>query len=127
MDIRATMETALLRPAGGGRAGVHLPGGRRTVHMVAVAALTTVVAAGYSAVALGLYHTFRTSSYDLVIFDQAVRSYAHFRPGISIIKGIHNGFGPAFSFLGHHCPPAIASLPPLSSPLNIPCPLLVAH
>ncbi len=127
MDIRATMETALLRPAGGGRAGVHLPGGRRTVHMVAVAALTTVVAAGYSAVALGLYHTFRTSSYDLVIFDQAVRSYAHFRPGISIIKGLHNGFGPDFSVLGDHWSPIIASLAPLYWIFNSPVTLLVAQ
>src|SRR5260370_12450903 len=127
MDIRATMETALVRPGGGGRAGVHLPGGRRTVHMVAVAALTTVVAAGYSAVALGLSHTFRTSSYGLVIFDQAVRSYAHFRPGISIIKGLHNGFGPDFSVLGDHWSPIIASLAPLYWIFNSPVTLLVAQ
>ena len=127
MDIRATMETALLRPAGGGRSGGRLPGGRRAVHMVAVAALTTVVAAGYSVFALGFYHTFQTSSYDLVIFDEAVRSYAHFHPGISVIKGVHNFFGPHFSILGDHWSPILASLAPLYWIYSSPVTLLVAQ
>src|SRR5262249_62172530 len=76
---------------------------------------------------LARYHTFQTGSYDLVIFDQAVRSYAHFRPGISIIKGLHNGFGPHFSVLGDHWSPILAVLAPLYWLFDGPQTLLVAQ
>jgi uncharacterized membrane protein len=82
-------------------------------HKVAVATLTALMAAGYSVFSLTLNYTFQTSSYDLVIFDQAVRSYAHFEPGISAIKGLHNNFGLHFSVLGDHWSPILASLAPL--------------
>jgi uncharacterized membrane protein len=122
MDIRATMETVLLRQGASER-----PGGRQAAHRVAVGALTACVAAGYCVFALTLYRTFRTSSYDLVIFDQAVRSYAHFMPGISVIKGVHNGFGPHFSILGDHWSPILASLAPLYWIYSSPVTLLVAQ
>ena len=77
--------------------------------------------------ALAQFYTFQTSSYDLVIFDQAVRSYAHFLPGISIIKGLHNGFGPHFSVLGDHWSPILAALAPLYWIYNGPQTLLVAQ
>jgi len=54
------------------------------VHIGGVGILTALIAAIYSVFALVLYARFHDSSYDLVIFDQAVRSYAHFHPGISI-------------------------------------------
>src|SRR5258707_5312246 len=120
MDIRATMQTA--PPSAGERAS-----GRRPAHVVAVGALTACVAAGYSVFALGFYHTFQTTSYDLVIFDQAVRSYAHLHPGISIVKGVHNFFGPNFSILGDHWSPILASLAPLYWIHNSPVTLLVAQ
>lgn len=71
--------------------------------------------------AFGLYATyavtrlwhFRAATYDLVIFDQAVRSYAHFQPGIAPVKGVHNDFGPHFSVLGDHFSPILALLAPL--------------
>ena len=94
---------------------------------MAVAALTALAAGVYSVFALAQYYTFKTSSYDLVIFDQAVRSYAHFMPGISIIKGLHNGFGPHFSVLGDHWSPIIASLAPLYWIYSSPVTLLVAQ
>ena len=74
-----------------------------------------------------LFTTFRDSSYDLVIFDQAMRSYAHFQPGISIIKGVHNGFGPHFSVLGDHFSPILAALAPLYWIHDGPQTLLVAQ
>ena len=86
---------------------------RRARHVAGVGALTAATAAVYSVFSLTLNYTFQTSSYDLVIFDKAVRSYAHFQPGISIIKGLHNGFGPNFSILGDHWSPILASLAPL--------------
>ncbi len=96
-------------------------------HKVAVGVLTVLVAVGYSVFSLTLNYTFQTSSYDLVIFDQAVRSYAHFQPGISVVKGLHNGFGPHFSVLGDHWSPILASLAPLYWIFNSPETLLVAQ
>jgi uncharacterized membrane protein len=101
--------------------------GRHRAQWVAVWLLTVLTAAGYSVFALARYHTFQTGSYDLVIFDQAVRSYAHFRPGISIIKGLHNGFGPRFSVLGDHWSPILAVLAPLYWVFDGPQTLLVAQ
>jgi uncharacterized membrane protein len=96
-------------------------------HKVAVGVLTALVGVGYSAFSLTLNYTFQTSSYDLVIFDQAVRSYARFQPGISVVKGLHNGFGPHFSVLGDHWSPILASLAPLYWIYNSPETLLVAQ
>ena len=101
--------------------------GRHRAHWAAVWLLTGLTAAAYSVFALARYYTFRTGSYDLVIFDQAVRSYAHFQPGISVIKGVHNGFGPHFSVLGDHWSPILASLAPAYWIYDGPQTLLVAQ
>jgi uncharacterized membrane protein len=129
MDIRTPTETAPLRrilqwPGASWRRGARAA---RRPHVVAVGTLTAVVAGAYTAFALGLYNTFQTSSYDLVIFDQAVRSYAHFHAGISVIKGVHNGFGPNFSVLGDHWSPILAALAPLYWIYGSPVTLLVAQ
>ena len=100
---------------------------RLSPHVVAVGALTALMAIGYSAFSLILNYTFQTSSYDLVIFDEAVRSYARFQPGISVIKGLHNNFGPNFSVLGDHWSPILAALAPLYWIYNSPETLLVAQ
>src|ERR1700728_372943 len=123
MGIRTAVEGALTAARQGGAERE----GRRSRHWLGVGALTVLAAAGYTVFALLLYHTFVTSSYDLVIFDQAVRSYAHFQPGISIIKGVHNGFGPHFSILGDHWSPILAALAPLYWIYNGPQTLLVAQ
>jgi uncharacterized membrane protein len=96
-------------------------------HPLAVGLLTMLAAAAYSAFALVRFRTFQSASYDLVIFDQAVRSYAHLQPGISIMKGLHNGFGPGFSVLGDHWSPILATLAPLYWVSNTPVNLLVAQ
>ena len=96
-------------------------------HRCLVGMLAALAAAGYSVYCLARYYTFHYNAYDLVIFDQAVRSYAHFRPGISVIKGVHNGFGPDFSVLGDHWSPVLASLAPLYWLNNNPQTLLVAQ
>ena len=123
MDTRATM--AGTSPAAG-HGGAELPTTHRA-HRVAVWVLTALVAVGYCVFALARFYTFRDGSYDLVIFDQAVRSYAHFQPGISIIKGVHNGFGPHFSVLGDHWSPILAALAPAYWIYNGPQTLLVAQ
>jgi uncharacterized membrane protein len=118
------MDGALPAVQQGANEGV---GTHRIAHRVAVGALTAVTAAAYSVFALLRFYTFQTNSYDLVLFDEAVRSYAHFRPGISIIKGVHNGFGPNFSILGDHWSPILASLAPLYWVFDTPKTLLVAQ
>ena len=99
----------------------------RRANLWLVAGLTALAAIGYSSFSLLLQYTVRTHAYDLGIFDQAVRSYAHFQPGISPIKGYHNGFGPDFSVLGDHWSPIIAALAPLYWIYNGPQDLLIAQ
>ena len=102
-------------------------GYRWSRNLIGVGALTALVAVLYCVFALAQFYTFRTSSYDLVIFDEAVRSYSHFLPGTSIIKGLHNGFGPHFSELGDHWSPILAALAPLYWIYSGPQTLLVAQ
>jgi uncharacterized membrane protein len=123
MEMRATVTGD---PAATVQDGAGLPSGHQPHHLV-VWLLTGLTAAGYSVFALARYYTFRTGSYDLVIFDQAVRSYARFQPGISVIKGVHNGFGPHFSVLGDHWSPILASLAPAYWVYDGPQTLLVAQ
>ncbi len=115
MTITETAEPSA--PAGGG--------GRR--HAIAVGALTTVVATLYSVYALVRFWTFRTTTYDLVIFDQAVRRYSRFHAPTAIVKGVHNGFGPDFSVLGDHFSPILAVLAPFYWIHDGPQTLLVAQ
>ncbi|HEY7487028.1 MAG TPA: DUF2079 domain-containing protein [Streptosporangiaceae bacterium] len=100
---------------------------RRVRHGRWVAGLTGVSALVYATYALLRFHTFLTGSYDLVIFDQAVRSYSHFGAPVSIVKGIHNGFGPHFAVLGDHFSPILAVLAPLYWVHDGPKTLLVAQ
>lgn len=104
-----------------------LVNGHRAMQAAGVGILTALVAGIYATFSLTRYYTFRSSTYDLVIFDQAVRSYAHFGPGISIVKGVHNGFGPNFSVLGDHFSPLLATLAPLYWIYSGPQTLLVAQ
>jgi uncharacterized membrane protein len=100
---------------------------RAARHRLAVAVLTGVSAAAYITYGLVQYTTFRVGTFDLVIFDQAVRSYAHLHPGVSPVKGVQDGFGPGFSVLGDHWSPAIALLAPLYWIYNGPQDLVVAQ
>ena len=124
MGIRATRESPLLAAREGRTEQGRV---RRFVHPAGVGALTAVVAAAYCVFALAQYYTFRTSSYDLVIFDQAVRSYAHFKPGVAVIFGVHEGFGANVSILSNHFSPIDALLAPLYWLYNSPQTLLVAQ
>ncbi|MGW6392098.1 DUF2079 domain-containing protein [Streptomyces sp. NPDC055103] len=55
----------------------------------------------------------RLTGFDLGIFDQGVRAYAHFELPRSPIKNVHHEFPPGFSLLGDHFTPALALLAPL--------------
>ncbi|GLW97963.1 DUF2079 domain-containing protein [Microtetraspora sp. NBRC 16547] len=75
-------------------------------------AITVAAAALYSAAGLIRLHAFRLGTYDLVIFDQAIRSYSRFTLPVSIAKGVHNDFGAGFSVLGDHWSPILVTLAP---------------
>jgi uncharacterized membrane protein len=124
MDIRATMQSTLRAAQQDlGERVSH----RTTAHWVGVGVLTALAAAGYTVFALAQYDTFRTSADDLLIFDQAVRSYAHFHLGESPFFGLHAGYGLGFSLLGNHWSPILASLAPLYWVWNSPVTLLVVQ
>jgi uncharacterized membrane protein len=95
----------------------------RSPHVYGVGVLTLLVAAVYGVFSRTLYYTFHEGTYDLVIFDQAIRSYAHFHLGYAPVKGLHNFGIYDFSVLGDHFSPIDALLAPLywivSSPLNL--------
>ncbi|MDL4771744.1 MULTISPECIES: DUF2079 domain-containing protein [Thermomonosporaceae] len=92
-----------------------------------LAALIVVTAAVYAAYSLMRLRAFRTTSYDLVIFDQGVRSYSGFGLPVAMVKGVHNGFGPGFPILGDHFSPALALLAPLYWIHDGPATLLIAQ
>lgn len=77
-----------------------------------LAAIGVLAAALYAAVGLTRLHAFRLGTYDLVIFDQAVRSYSRLGPPVSIAKGVHNDLGWTFAVLGDHWSPILALLAP---------------
>jgi uncharacterized membrane protein len=92
-----------------------------------VAALTAAAAVLYCLQALLEYRRFLTSTFDLVIFDQGVRGYAHFRPPVSIARGVADGIGANFSLLADHWSPVLAVLAPLYWIHGSPATLLVAQ
>lgn len=96
-------------------------------HGVAVAAIGAVSAVGYGAIEFWKFLTFRASSYDLVIFDQAVRAYSRFQAPVSVVDGVHRGFGTHFAVLGDHFSPVLAVLAPLYWVHSGPATLLVAQ
>jgi uncharacterized membrane protein len=100
---------------------------RPSLNVLFIAALTALAAALYGTYSLFRFYQFNSGTYDLVIFDQAVSSYAHFQPGISVVKGLHNGFGPQFSVLGDHFSPILAALAPLYWLHPAPQDLLIAQ
>jgi uncharacterized membrane protein len=105
--------------------------GRRHLWGVAGIALLTAVLQG----ALGVqqYRDFYLGAYDLGIFDQAIRNYAHGHMPVSPLKALHDaaqvipGYGHRFSILGDHFSPILAVLAPLYWLWNDPVVLLAAQ
>ncbi|MFI9271155.1 DUF2079 domain-containing protein [Kitasatospora sp. NPDC052896] len=65
--------------------------------------------------------------FDLGIFDQGIRGYAHFHLPISEVKRYHHEFPPGFSLLGDHFSPILALLAPLYWIWNDPRSLLIGQ
>ncbi|MFG1998354.1 DUF2079 domain-containing protein [Spirillospora sp. NPDC048911] len=77
--------------------------------------------AAYSAMAVNRHHSMRTAGYDLGIFEQAVRAYAHLRVPVAELKG------PGFNVLGDHFHPVLVLLAPFYRLFPGPITLLIAQ
>nr|WP_228447645.1 DUF2079 domain-containing protein [Streptomyces paludis] len=84
-------------------------------------ALALLLFCAYTIVSVGRYRNFATMSWDLGIFEQAIRAYAHLRAPIVDIKG------PGTNVLGDHFSPVTALLAPAYRLLPTPVTLLVAQ
>ncbi len=94
---------------------------------IRVAALTAAAALMYAADALIRFRRFLTSTFDLVIFDQGVRGYAHFSAPVSIARGVADGGTAYFVLLSDHWSPILAGLAPLYWIHDGPATLLIAQ
>ncbi|MFF7737975.1 DUF2079 domain-containing protein [Streptomyces sp. NPDC007984] len=77
--------------------------------------------AAYTVVSVGRYRHLAGLSWDLGIFEQVVRAYAHLRAPVADLKG------PGFVILGDHFSPVTALLAPLYRLFPSPVTLLVAQ
>ncbi len=94
---------------------------------VKVGALTVAAALVYCLDSLILFRRFLASTFDLVIFDQGIRGYAHFQAPISIARGVSDGEGAHFMLLADHWSPVLALFAPLYWIYDRPATLLVAQ
>jgi uncharacterized membrane protein len=94
---------------------------------VRVGALTAAAALIYCLDSLILFRRFLASTFDLVIFDQGIRGYAHFNAPVSIARGVSDGIGAHFMLLADHWSPVLALLAPLYWIHDDPTTLLVAQ
>ena len=92
-----------------------------------VGALTAAAALIYCLDSLMLFRRFLASTFDLVIFDQGVRGYAHFAAPTSIARGVSDGEGTHFLLLADHWSPILALFAPLYWIHDGPATLLVAQ
>ena len=81
-------------------------------HRCGVAALVSFWALVYAVWAVARHHVFETTAYDLGIFFEAVRGWAHLGLPIVPVKGIHDHLGAHFDLLGDHFHPILALLAP---------------
>ncbi|WP_308129927.1 DUF2079 domain-containing protein [Kitasatospora aureofaciens] len=85
---------------------LHTPAGRTALlSVLCFAVMCAIGMQGWTSVSLG--------GFDLGIFDQGVRGYAHFGLPVSSLKSYHHEFPPGFSLLGDHFSPVLALLAPL--------------
>jgi uncharacterized membrane protein len=94
---------------------------------VKVGALTVAAAIVYCADSLNLFRRFLASTFDLVIFDQGIRGYAHLSAPVSIARGVSDGQGAHFLLLADHWSPVLALLAPLQAIHDSPVTLMVAQ
>ena len=94
---------------------------------VKVGTLTAAAAFIYCLASLVLFRRFLATTFDLVIFDQGIRGYAHLQAPISIARGVSDGEGAHFLLLADHWSPVLALFAPLYWIHDRPATLLVAQ
>lgn len=104
--------SATARPSGTERPEA----GRRDPWLVAAALFV-----GYAVVSVGRYRHLGQRSWDLGIFEQVIRAYAHLQAPVADLKA------PGFNILGDHFSPVTALLAPLYRVFPSPVTLLVAQ
>lgn len=114
--------TTAAAPARTARHGVPLPSA--TVRCALTVLVCFVFCAGRS---LQMWSQLRLGGFDLGIFDQGIRAYAHFQLPVSSIKDVHHNFPPTYSLMGDHFSPVLALLAPLYWLWNDPRILLLAQ
>nr|WP_232792602.1 DUF2079 domain-containing protein [Actinacidiphila yeochonensis] len=93
-----------------------MPGARLDPYLLAL-----VFLAAYTALSVTRYRQLLTMSWDLGIFEQAVKSYAHLHAPVADLKG------PGFNILGDHFSPVTALIAPFYRVFPTPVTLLVAQ
>lgn len=83
--------------------------------------LAVVLFVGYAIVSVGRYRHLGQRSWDLGIFEQVIRAYAHLQAPVADLKG------PGFNILGDHFSPVTALLAPVYRVFPSPVTLLVAQ
>ncbi|MDF2265234.1 DUF2079 domain-containing protein [Streptomyces coacervatus] len=83
--------------------------------------LAAVLFAAYAILSISRYQHLATRSWDLGIFEQVVRAYAHLQAPVADLKG------PGFNILGDHFSPVLALLAPVYRLFPSPLTLLVAQ
>jgi uncharacterized membrane protein len=96
-------------------------------HLRGVTILTLAAALVYVTDALIRFRRFLSTTFDLVIFDQGIRGYAHFRAPVSIARGVADGGTAHFLLLQDHWSPILAVLAPLYWIHDGPVTLLIAQ
>ncbi|MFF8291101.1 DUF2079 domain-containing protein [Streptomyces sp. NPDC016309] len=124
------MRGALLAPPAGGTRPFRIPGARRpsppgtrprpradrAPYLLALALFTA-----YATLSVLRYRRLGTRSWDLGIFEQAIRGYAHLQAPVADLKG------PGANVLGDHFSPVTALLAPAYRLFPTPVTLLVAQ
>ena len=118
MSIEPSISTATAPPTA---PAPGVPSARRRREIGAVAGLTVLLFVCYAGYSISRYATYLTAGYDLGIFDQAVRAYAHLKAPIVPLKGAN------YDVLGDHFHPIIALIAPLYWIWNSPCVLLIVQ
>lgn len=106
---------------------------RSRPHLWGVGGIALLTAVLQGALGFQQFKQYYIGAYDLVIFDQSIRGYAHFQMPVSHLKDVHDaaqiipGYPHAFSILGDHFSPILALAAPLYWLWNNPIVLLIAQ
>jgi uncharacterized membrane protein len=83
--------------------------------------VTFILFALYTMISVSRHLRLKTTGYDLGIFEQAIKAYAHFQAPVSDLKG------PGYNLLGDHFHPILVTIAPFYRLFPTPITLLVAQ